>query len=191
MFLTVTVLSGLVLISNYYSDFWLFRLSGYQWWVLSDNEYIAFIKFFYFFMAGASIYLFKDKIIFSYRFILLSIILLIFASQLFYLKYAEMLLLPYIVIALGIGFRVNNFNKYADFSYGLYIYAFPIQQLITFYFGKHLNIATYFFFSLVATMVFSFFSWHLVEKPVMGMKSKFESFLVRKNETQIASNEQS
>lgn len=52
----------------------------------------------------------------------------------------------------------------ADLSYGVYIYAFPIQQLLVTY--GHLNHAT----AILAVLPFAAASWFLVEKPALKLK---------------------
>jgi peptidoglycan/LPS O-acetylase OafA/YrhL len=59
-----------------------------------------------------------------------------------------------------------------DFSYGLYLYAFPIQQLLI-----YLGIATawYVNFALAVplTLLFAVFSWHMIEKPILNTRHRF------------------
>lgn len=52
----------------------------------------------------------------------------------------------------------------ADLSYGIYIYAFPIQQALAAY--GQLNLAT----AILAVLPFAAASWFLVEKPAMTLK---------------------
>ena len=52
----------------------------------------------------------------------------------------------------------------ADLSYGIYIYAFPIQQALAAY--GQLNLAT----AVLAVLPFAAASWFLVEKPAMTLK---------------------
>ena len=52
----------------------------------------------------------------------------------------------------------------ADLSYGIYIYAFPIQQVLAAY--GQLNLAT----AVLSVLPFAAASWVLVEKPAMALK---------------------
>jgi peptidoglycan/LPS O-acetylase OafA/YrhL len=54
----------------------------------------------------------------------------------------------------------------ADLSYGLYIYAFPVQQVLAM--GGQLNVVT----ALAATLPFAALSWFLVEKPMQRFKPR-------------------
>ena len=57
-----------------------------------------------------------------------------------------------------------------DWSYGLYIYAFPIQQLLlAFWPGLSLN--EHFCVALLATSVPASLSWHFIEKPALRLKN--------------------
>lgn len=60
---------------------------------------------------------------------------------------------------------LNNFGKYGDFTYGLYIFHFPIIQLFKQYdlFEKY-NPFLMSFFILVITLLFALFSWFFIEK---------------------------
>jgi peptidoglycan/LPS O-acetylase OafA/YrhL len=59
----------------------------------------------------------------------------------------------------------NNFGKYGDFTYGLYIYHFPIIQLFRHYdlFEKHNPILMAICVILI-TLFFAVFSWSFIEK---------------------------
>ena len=65
--------------------------------------------------------------------------------------------------------RLGSVN---DLSYGTYIYAFPVQQLLAVA-GAH-TVLGYWGFATVAllvTLVLAWLSWHLVEKPTLRLKS--------------------
>jgi peptidoglycan/LPS O-acetylase OafA/YrhL len=60
--------------------------------------------------------------------------------------------------------RILRFNAFSDVSYGLYIYAFPVQQTTTWLLGPMTptqNVAI----ALPVTLALAALSWRLVEKP--------------------------
>ncbi|MCS2161490.1 acyltransferase [Scandinavium sp. H11S7] len=75
-------------------------------------------------------------------------------------------LISYLVISSGYVFGVLKFiNLKHDYSYGLYLYAYPISQVSYSLLNYH-GFIVYFIFICFATSVAAFFSWHCVEKPV-------------------------
>ncbi len=71
--------------------------------------------------------------------------------------------LPLAVIAVG---EMRSVRLPADLSYGLYIYAFPLQQML----AQHGMLG--FWSSLAVTAPFAAASWFLVEKPALRLKAK-------------------
>ena len=57
-----------------------------------------------------------------------------------------------------------------DYSYGIYLYAFPIQQAVRYLMPGDQNWYTNFLISLVFVSVFAAFSWHCIEKPMLTLK---------------------
>ncbi|MCC6544916.1 MAG: hypothetical protein IT392_10540 [Nitrospirae bacterium] len=66
---------------------------------------------------------------------------------------------------------IRKFNLFGDYSYGLYIYAFPIQQSIAFILSR-ISPAGMFVISYPLTLILAVMSWYLVEKPALGLKGK-------------------
>ena len=64
--------------------------------------------------------------------------------------------------------RLLHYNRLGDYSYGVYIYAFPIQQLVaqSGVTTPAINIAI----SLPFTVVCAVLSWHLIEAPAMKLR---------------------
>ncbi len=83
-------------------------------------------------------------------------------------------LLTYSYAALWIGFntrlKLPKLDKYGDFSYGLYLYAYPLQQLSIYYFGPEtpilINLSAF-----AGAMGLSAASWFLIEKPALSLKN--------------------
>jgi peptidoglycan/LPS O-acetylase OafA/YrhL len=81
------------------------------------------------------------------------------------------LALPYILLYLGKKLPFREINKWGDYSYGIYIYAFPIQQTLVFFGLSKYGIVWYFTLSLLITLPLAIMSWWLVEKPCLGLKA--------------------
>ncbi|MBY5943687.1 acyltransferase family protein [Photobacterium rosenbergii] len=66
---------------------------------------------------------------------------------------------------------ILKYNQLGDYSYGLYIYSFPIQQLLVMYFAPSAWVL--FFLSTFLTTVCAMLSWRYIEKPCMRLKNTF------------------
>ena len=74
--------------------------------------------------------------------------------------------------------RFSGFSRYGDWSYGIYIYAFPVQQMLVQYAGIRQPLVL-FAASLPITLLSAALSWHLVEKNALKLKKVplFPAFL--------------
>lgn len=61
---------------------------------------------------------------------------------------------------------ILSFNRLGDYSYGLYLYAFPIQQALVAYWPQIGPLELFGTASLL-TLVCACLSWHLIEKPAL------------------------
>ena len=68
-------------------------------------------------------------------------------------------------------FAIFKIGKYGDFSYGVYIYAFPVQQLLSFFKFNQYGFTTYVMLSMLLTSFLSILSWFLIEKPSLAIKN--------------------
>lgn len=68
-----------------------------------------------------------------------------------------------------------NFGKYGDFSYEIYIYAFPVQQLVIYLLhdsvSTELNPWLVSLYSFPITLILSIVSWNLIEKRFLNRKT--------------------
>jgi hypothetical protein len=63
-----------------------------------------------------------------------------------------------------------DFDRRGDFSYGVYIYAFPVQQTLSLLGMNRYGLGAYFVLAMVLTLPFAIASWRLVEKPCLRLK---------------------
>lgn len=88
--------------------------------------------------------------------------------------------LPYCVLTLAYNSPeiFHLFGKKGDFSYGMYLYAFPVQQTLT-----HLHLLTWwmhFLLSTFITLCFAILSWKLIESPALKLKFRFSKNAAKK-----------
>lgn len=78
-------------------------------------------------------------------------------------------LLVHVARTIAVGARLTG--PLGDLSYGVYIFAFPVQQ-IGVHFGQGLGwgVSTYLCISAVVTVVLAYLSWHGVEKQALRFK---------------------
>lgn len=85
-------------------------------------------------------------------------------------------------ITLGYVILTAGFHRYLylhlplhnDYSYGIYLYAFPVQQAITHSLPIQSPLSL-FAFTMLITVPLAVVSWHLVEKPALKFKKVFNS----------------
>ena len=87
---------------------------------------------------------------------------------------AFLLTIAYGVLVLAYHPRIQwrGYNRVGDYSYGLYVYAFPIQQTIV---GRlpELTSVELFAVSFAGTLALAAISWHVLERPALSLKSRF------------------
>ncbi len=58
-----------------------------------------------------------------------------------------------------------------NYSYGVYIYAFPIQQTIA-QFWPEMSFVYYLCVTAVITIILAALSWHIIERPALKLKPR-------------------
>lgn len=64
---------------------------------------------------------------------------------------------------------LDGYRRLGDYSYGTYLYAFPLQGLAVWLWGPltpHLNVAL----AIPPTLLCAILSWHLIERPTLHLR---------------------
>lgn len=128
-----------------------------------------------FFVSG--ILLFKN---FSYyykhkkKFILPCVVVFLLEHYVFEIQVLKPIAFSGILFYIAYSFKyLNNFGKFGDFTYGIYIYHFPIIQILVFtgfYTTQHIAITSLTTLGLVLCL--AVFSWHYIELPFLSKNRK-------------------
>lgn len=142
---------------------------------------IQLVSLLLFFTMGAIFYLYRDSIVYKNKYVILSAIVLVVAARNGFYGLVSPVLYPYFVLYVACRFPYfKNIDRKADYSYGIYIYAFPVQQLLSALgFNKH-HYIVYSVVTLLITIPFAVLSYHVVEKPALKLKKKHKPAEARK-----------
>ncbi|MCQ4313479.1 acyltransferase [Pseudomonas stutzeri] len=125
-----------------------------------------------FFFFGSALYLYRKILPWNWKVALALLALSLLSAKTELWLYFHVLTLPYLTIYLAhlkIP-RLSGFGKYGDFSYGIYIFSFPIQQLLMHWFSSQLSLPAFMAISLSASIAIAALSWHLIESPALRLK---------------------
>ena len=128
-----------------------------------------------YFLAGMLAFLYRDMIPYSRPVFLTCLgILLLCGLGLGHLEVGLPVCGSYVLLCLAFWRRLGlqRFARYGDFSYGLYLYAFPIQQLLVLYGGPRLTILTLFLSAFLLALCIAVLSWYGVERPCLRLKRR-------------------
>lgn len=77
---------------------------------------------------------------------------------------------PYLALSFGLSSLpvLRRFGRFGDPSYGMYLYAFPIQQTLQQLSGNGMTLAGMIWLTTLFSVLLGLLSWHIVEKPVLN-----------------------
>lgn len=125
-----------------------------------------------FFFFGSALYLYRRNLPWNWKVALSMLALSLLSARTELWFYIHVLTLPYLTIYLAhlpIP-RLSGFGKHGDFSYGIYIFSFPVQQLLMHWLYPQLPLVAFMLVSLAASIAIAALSWHFVESPALQLK---------------------
>jgi peptidoglycan/LPS O-acetylase OafA/YrhL len=87
-------------------------------------------------------------------------------------SFAMPLALPYVVLYLGFRLPFQKIARLGDYSYGIYIFSFPLQQLLVQFGFARAGLSAYLAISLVLSLAVGIISWFCIEKPTLDLGHK-------------------
>lgn len=131
------------------------------------------------FLAGICLYLYKDKIRRDGGFLALAVVLSLITLSDPALQYLCTFPVAYVTVWLGLANPPRNaFLASGDYSYGVYLFAYPLQQVLAQWeWGQvwWVNVAVV----LPMSLAYAAVSWHFVEAPVLRRKKRVVDLVER------------
>jgi peptidoglycan/LPS O-acetylase OafA/YrhL len=128
------------------------------------------------YLAGMVFFLYRDSIRLSRAGFVAAVLALTFCGATMaswcLLPHVSPLLWGYILLFLCYypSGRLQSFAYYGDFSYGMFLYAFPAQLILAMYFRPWLHPLTLFLAAWPVAIVCGVLSWFAVERPFLRLK---------------------
>lgn len=121
------------------------------------------------FLVGVSVFFYQDRIPLRLDLFLVSLpatfILLYDGTW----QYLAAIPLTYATVYIGLSnFPKTLITATGDYSYGVYLYGYPIQQTLAYLFPHNKIWQLNFLGSMVVSMMFAAFSWHFIESRVLA-----------------------
>jgi peptidoglycan/LPS O-acetylase OafA/YrhL len=123
-----------------------------------------------YFLIGVFVYVNRSSIILDRRLALFAIIMMLSSFGKEWFAYVFSISFVYLIFYIAYATKYISIDeKIGDISYGIYIYAWPVQQVVANFTpngNPYLNTV----FSSLFVFVLAFLSWHKVEKPILIRK---------------------
>ncbi len=119
------------------------------------------------FLAGMTCYQFRDALRWRGWMAFLALGLLVAACFGKWFTFVWPFALPYLVLYLAHRLPFHGVEKWGDFSYGIYIYAFPLQQLLAAAGAQRLGFTAYLAASVALAVLAGVASWRWIEAPAL------------------------
>jgi len=144
----------------------------HNWWVMNLVKLAAI------FLVGAAIYMWRDRVPDSGWFALGCTVL--FAATLmlpghlpaYYFRASDLgaPLIAYPLLWLGAYLPFQRIGAVNDYSYGIYIYAYPVTVLLSIWGANKLGYVPFALFGIAATAPLAAASWWMIEKRAMSLR---------------------
>jgi peptidoglycan/LPS O-acetylase OafA/YrhL len=135
-------------------------------WLTSNPQRI---RLWLMFAFGALLFLYRNHVAVG-RWALVPIAVFAAATALGQYDLVGRFAFAYVCMWLASFLPIRNFDARGDVSYGIYIYAFPIQQLLALAGVAALGWLPYFGLAALITFVFAAASWYAIEAPAQRLK---------------------
>lgn len=140
------------------------------------------MKLFFMFFSGAGFYVLRERIALTRGVFWICVAALVasglISRHVFFVIYVLTLAYVLFYVVYVPSGQIRKYNRLGDYSYGMYIYAFPIQQTVAAC-VPGVSVPVMILFSTIGTLLMAILSWHFLEKRAL----KFRGRLTQQTQT--------
>ncbi|KBZ68668.1 acyltransferase family protein [Mycobacterium colombiense] len=126
------------------------------------------------FAAGAVLYQWKDVIPARWSLVAVSVVIVLASSRMPDYRVVAAVPLAYAIVVSGALLKNSHLRLRTDLSYGVYIYAFPAQQLLAVGGLAHLQPVVFFVVAAIPALPLAAASWFVIERPSLSLKRRLK-----------------
>lgn len=149
----------------------LFSIQRVDAWVINHWNYAHFVRTGLFFFIGTLLYHYRQYLPRTWWFSVLCAAALVGATFLRVLPWALVVVWPYLLIRFACLPTFDGVRKLGDLSFGLYVYSYPLQQMLI-HLWPSITPVVHFLASVAVTLPIAWWSWKRVESPCLKWKSR-------------------
>ena len=123
-----------------------------------------------YFWAGALLFVYAQRVRMNLVVPVAAFVALAVACWAAHVEVLSAIPLAYLVLWLGAVLPLTRIGRKNDISYGVYIYAFPVQQLLVLAGANALGLTAFIMLAILGTLPLAVASWFLIERPAIGLK---------------------
>jgi peptidoglycan/LPS O-acetylase OafA/YrhL len=148
-------------------------LVGATMWLFPNVRIVESAKIailFVYFGLGASAYLYRLSVSIDLRLCIAAALVVVIVLPTFAAGLIVPFAITYVTLYLAVCLPVRSIERFADLSYGTYIYGFPMEKLLAMYGAGAWGLPAYLLVSLAITSCLATLSWFLIERPALSLK---------------------
>ncbi len=124
------------------------------------------------FALGVTCFSFSDRIPMLRSWFVVALILSVASLYAGWLDYGGLIPFAYVLVYLGLELPIRDLEAHGDLSYGIYLYAFPVQQLLALRVWNRWGVGVYIVLTLAFVVPLAVVSWFTVERPALRWKAR-------------------
>lgn len=162
-----------------------------SWWLLNQDNWPQFVETGLFFFTGTVLYAYRDRVPRRWYLAVIALLALVLMCVCSFvqdevrkagawqqigwrigfipLQLIYACAVPYLVIYLACSPVASGFARFGDLSFGMYVYSYPMQQLL-YHISPNLTPMLHFGLSMACALPVAWLSWRVLEEPFLRLK---------------------